>query len=115
MSDGLFPDPKERGNSMVVEEFKFVWENLVQISRAFRVQQQYVIEFLVPMGQKWKSFRLVGRHLQRPQESIVRWSGPGSQSLGVRLARGWVAACHSQKMEGQKARRSSNTKEARCQ
>src|ERR1700722_7021844 len=86
MSDRLFLDPKERGNATVVEEFKFVWQNLLEISGAFRVQQQHVIEFLVPMGQKWKSFRLVGRHLRRPQELIVRRSGAGSQRLGVRLA-----------------------------
>ena len=64
MSDRLFPDPKERGNTTVVEEFKFVWQNLLEISGAFRVQQQHVIEFLIPMGQKWKSLRLVGRHLR---------------------------------------------------
>src|SRR5580700_9614155 len=86
MSDRLFPDPKERGNTTVVEEFKFVWQNLLEISGAFCVQQQHVIEFLVPMGQKWKSFRLVGRHLRRPQELIVRWSGAGSQRIGVRLS-----------------------------
>ena len=85
-TDDLFPDLKECGNATVVEEFKFVWQNLLQIARPFCVQQQHIIEFLVPMGQKWKSFRLVGRHSQRPQELIVRRSGAGSQRLGVRLA-----------------------------
>ena len=34
-SDGIFLDPKECGNSTVVEELEFLWQNLLQIACAF--------------------------------------------------------------------------------
>ena len=44
-----FPDLEQRGDALVIHKLQFTRQEMIQIWGAFGIENQYVVEFLVPV------------------------------------------------------------------